>query len=71
MNPAGALVRVPNLSILALAPQADPAGIVDKLIIDATTPVAPDTRGNYGNQVHDLPEPGEWITRLQDLITAQ
>jgi UbiD family decarboxylase len=71
MNPAGDLIRVPNLSILELAPQADPPGVVDKLIIDATTPVAPDTRGNYGNQVHDLPETQEWISRLQDLITPQ
>lgn len=71
MNPAGDLIRVPNLSILELAPQADPPGVVDKLIIDATTPVAPDARGNYGNQVHDLPETSEWIARLQDLISTQ
>jgi hypothetical protein len=30
----------------------------DKLIIDATTPIEPDRRGNYGNQVRDLPEMG-------------
>jgi hypothetical protein len=41
------------------------------LIIDATTPVAPDVRGNYGNQVHDLPETDEWISRLQDLTNPQ
>ena len=67
MNPAGDLIQVPNMPILALAPQADTPGIVDKLIIDATTPVEPDHRGNYGNQVHDLPEMGQWLTKLQQL----
>jgi len=67
MNPAGDLIQVPNLPVLALAPQADTPGIVDKLIIDATTPVAPDNRGNYDNQVHDLPEMGQWLTKLQQL----
>jgi len=41
--------------------------MVDKLIIDATTPIAPDHRGNYDTQVRDLPEMGEWLTRLQQL----
>ena len=67
MNPSGDLVVVPNLPILELAPQANTPGIVDKLIIDATTPARPDMRGNYGNQVADLPEMGEWITKLQQL----
>jgi 3-polyprenyl-4-hydroxybenzoate decarboxylase len=66
MNPAGDLIQVPNMPVLALAPQADPPGI-DKLIIDATTPIEPDHRGNYDNQVRDLPEMGEWLTRLQQL----
>jgi len=67
MNPAGDLIQVPNMPVLALAPQADTPGIVDKLIIDATTPIAPDHRGNYDTQVRDLPEMGEWLTRLQQL----
>jgi vanillate/4-hydroxybenzoate decarboxylase subunit C len=67
MNPAGDLIVVPNLSVLELAPQANPPGVVDKLIIDATTPVDPDNRGNYSSQVHDLPEMGAWLTKLQAL----
>jgi 4-hydroxybenzoate decarboxylase len=70
MNPAGDLIRVPNLSILELAPQADTPGIVEKLIIDATTPVEPDRRGNYSNQVHDLPETREWLARLRRLTAT-
>ena len=67
MNPAHDLITIPNLSVMQLAPQADSPGIVDKLIIDATTPVSPDDRGHYGTQVHDLPEAAEWLTRLRRL----
>lgn len=67
VNPSGDLLVLPNMSILGLAPQAQTPGITDKLVIDATTPVDPDARGNYGNQVRDLPETGEWLARLQKL----
>jgi UbiD family decarboxylase len=71
MNPAGDLITIPNLPVVELAPQARTPGIVDKLVIDATTPVAPDRRGNYGNQVRDLPETAEWLTRLQALAARR
>jgi vanillate/4-hydroxybenzoate decarboxylase subunit C len=67
MNPEHDLVVVPNMPVMELAPQADTPGIVHKLIIDATTPARPDHRGNYGNQVRDLPETAEWLTRLREL----
>ncbi|MEU4489704.1 non-oxidative hydroxyarylic acid decarboxylases subunit C [Streptomyces purpurascens] len=71
MNPSGDLITIPNLSVLELAPQAQSPGIVDKLVIDATTPVEPDRRGNYSTQVHDLPETAEWLTRLQRLSAGR
>ncbi|NKZ03483.1 non-oxidative hydroxyarylic acid decarboxylases subunit C [Actinomadura latina] len=71
MNPAGDLIQVPNMSVLGLAPQATTPGITDKLVIDATTPTAPDPRGNYGNQVRDLPEAAEWLVRLRDLAARR
>jgi vanillate/4-hydroxybenzoate decarboxylase subunit C len=71
MNPSGDLTIVPNQPVLELAPQAQTPGIVDKLIIDATTPVSPDDRGNYGNQVRDLPEMNSWLTRLQALTGSR
>ncbi|MFF1743917.1 non-oxidative hydroxyarylic acid decarboxylases subunit C [Streptomyces mirabilis] len=67
MNPSDDLIVVPHLSLMELAPQSDNPGTGAKLIIDATTPARPDNRGNYGNQVHDLPEMGEWLTKLQQL----
>ncbi|NVI87163.1 non-oxidative hydroxyarylic acid decarboxylases subunit C [Actinomadura sp. BRA 177] len=67
MNPAGDLIQLPNMSVLGLAPQATTPGITDKLVMDATTPVPPDPRGNYGNQVRDLPETADWLARLRSL----
>lgn len=71
MNPAGDLIRIPNLSVVQLAPQAQSPGVVDKLVIDATTPVGADRRGDYGNQVRDLPETAEWLSRLQALANRR
>lgn len=71
MNPAVDVIRVPGLPVVSLVPQTDTPGIIEKLIIDATTPVPPDNRGNYGGQVHDLPEARAWLGRLQNLMTAQ
>ena len=69
VNPAGDLVQLPNMSVVALDPGSSPSGVTDKLVIDATTPVAPDIRGNYGLPVRDLPETSEWVDRLNKMIS--
>lgn len=71
VNPAGDLVQLPNMSVVALDPSSSPSGITDKLIIDATTPVAPDSRGHFSQPARDLPETADWITRLTSMIGAQ
>lgn len=71
VNPKDDVVVIPNLSVLELAPAAQPAGITSKMIIDATTPVAPDVRGNFSTPAKDLPETAEWAARLQRLIAAR
>ncbi|GAA3358954.1 non-oxidative hydroxyarylic acid decarboxylases subunit C [Saccharopolyspora gregorii] len=68
VNPAGDLVVLPNMSVVGLDPGSQPAGISDKLVIDATTPVAPDARGHYGQPVRDLPETGRWVEKLRALL---
>ncbi|QLJ00300.1 UbiD family decarboxylase [Streptomyces sp. NEAU-sy36] len=68
VNPSGDVVIVPNLSVLELAPAAQPAGITSKMIIDATTPVSPDNRGSFATPAKDLPETAEWAAKLQRLI---
>ncbi|QTF08617.1 UbiD family decarboxylase [Brenneria izadpanahii] len=70
VNVAGDLVQLPNMSVVPLDPGSMPAGITDKLVIDATTPVTPDTRGNYSMPVRDLPETSIWIQRLNQLIAG-
>ena len=71
VNPAGDLVQLPNMSVLELDPGSSPAGITDKLIIDATTPVAPDNRGHYSQPVVDLPETKAWAEKLTTMLAAR
>jgi UbiD family decarboxylase len=71
VNPAQDLMNLPNLSVVELDPGSEPAGITNKLVIDATTPVAPDVRGTYGTPVTDLPEAGAWLTRFQGMLAAR
>lgn len=68
VNPADDVVNIPNLSVVPLDPGSQPPGITNKMIIDATTPVAPDLRGHYGQPVRDLPETGAWLTRLRNML---
>jgi len=71
VNPAGDLLNLPNMSVLELDPGSQPPGISNKLIIDATTPVSPDSRGHYSQPVTDLPETPHWVSRLKDLLAAR
>jgi UbiD family decarboxylase len=71
VNPAGDLMQLPNLSVVALDPSSSPSGITDKLIIDATTPVAPDDRGHFSQPARDLPEAAAWVERLTGMIGSQ
>ncbi|MEU6106739.1 phenolic acid decarboxylase, partial [Streptomyces flaveolus] len=69
VNPAGDVMILPNLSVVELAPAAQPAGLTSKMIIDATTPVHPDTRGNFSTPAKDLPEAKDWAARLRLLLS--
>ncbi|MFF4752116.1 non-oxidative hydroxyarylic acid decarboxylases subunit C [Streptomyces sp. NPDC002514] len=67
VNPAGDLVVLPNFPIMGLDPGAQPPGITHRVLIDATTPVAPDLRGHYSQPVSDLPETPHWAAKLHAL----
>jgi 3-polyprenyl-4-hydroxybenzoate decarboxylase len=58
------------MSVVGLDPSSSPAGITDKLVIDATTPVPPDARGGFEAAVSDPPETAEWGRRLAGLMRA-
>jgi 3-polyprenyl-4-hydroxybenzoate decarboxylase len=68
VNPAGDIVILPNLSVLLLDPAGEPGGMVHKMIIDATTPIAPDIRGNYGHEVDTPQRTDAWREKLAALM---
>jgi 4-hydroxybenzoate decarboxylase len=71
VNPAGDLVILPNLSILPLDPGSMPEGMTHKLIVDATTPVPPDARGNYGQQLDSPVGTDKWRETLSKMLSEK
>jgi vanillate/4-hydroxybenzoate decarboxylase subunit C len=68
VNPAGDVIILPNLPENLLDPAGQPGGMSHKMIIDATTPVAPDIRGHYGEEL-DIPQGMDaWRLKLGALI---
>ncbi len=68
VNPSGDIVTIPNLPENLLDPAGVPNGISSKMIIDATTPLPPDRRGDYGEEL-DTPEGTDgWRQKLAGLI---
>ncbi|MDT0470125.1 non-oxidative hydroxyarylic acid decarboxylases subunit C [Streptomyces gibsoniae] len=70
VDPREDVVIIPHLSVVPLAPAGE-SGMISKMIIDATTPVAPDVRGNFETPVKDLPEAKEWAARLRTLLDTR
>jgi vanillate/4-hydroxybenzoate decarboxylase subunit C len=68
VNPAGDILVLPNMSVNLLDPAGQPGGIVHKMIIDATTPIAPDIRGDYG-ELLDAPDGVDvWREKIATLV---
>jgi vanillate/4-hydroxybenzoate decarboxylase subunit C len=68
VNPGGDVIMLPNLSIDVLDPAAEPEGISHKMIIDATTPILPDTRGSFGQQLDDPAQTDAWRKKLVGML---
>jgi len=68
VNPGGDVMILPNLSVNLLDPAGDPTGVVHKMIIDATTPIAPDRRGDYGEELDQPLTTEVWGQKLDALI---
>jgi 3-polyprenyl-4-hydroxybenzoate decarboxylase len=58
---------LPNLAENLLDPACQPSGIVTKMIIDATTPVPPDKRGDYGEILGTPMGMDTWLQKLEAL----
>lgn len=68
MHPKHDAVIIPDLSVLPLDPGSNPSGITHKMILDATTPVAPETRGHYSQPLDSPLTTKEWEQKLMDLM---
>ena len=68
VNPAGDVMILPNLAENLLDPAGEPAGMAHKMILDATTPIAPDRRGNYGEPLGIPTHTDQWRAKLGALI---
>ena len=68
VNPAGDIVMLPNMSVNLLDPAGSPPGVVHKMIVDATTPIAPDIRGDYGQELDNPQDTEVWHDKLVTLI---
>ncbi|MDN5858484.1 MAG: UbiD family decarboxylase [Pseudonocardia sp.] len=68
VNPAGDVLILPNLSVNLLDPAGQPTGMIHKMIIDATTPVAPDVRGDYGEELDRPQGTDAWHAKLTEMI---
>ncbi|GII22795.1 non-oxidative hydroxyarylic acid decarboxylases subunit C [Planosporangium mesophilum] len=67
-HPAHDLVVLPDLSILPLDPSSEPAGITHKVVLDATTPIAPEQRGHFSQEVDAPAETEAWENRIKQLL---
>lgn len=68
VNPAGDVIMLPNMTENLLDPACQPSGMVTKMVIDATTPIAPDTRGDYGELLRSPQGTDAWQTKLRLLL---
>jgi 4-hydroxybenzoate decarboxylase len=67
VRPSKDVILIPNAPGMPLDPSSEPAGIHTKLIIDATTPVAPDMARE--TELLEVPEKTEfWINHLKKMI---
>ncbi|MGN9863652.1 non-oxidative hydroxyarylic acid decarboxylases subunit C [Bacillus swezeyi] len=68
MHPKHDAMTIPDLSVLPLDPGSNPAGITHKMILDATTPAAPETRGHYSQPLDSPLTTKEWEQKLMNLL---
>ncbi len=70
-HPALDLIVVPDASVAPLDPGSSPPGIPHQMIIDATTPMAPDVRGHYSQPLDQPVDTDVWRQKLEEMIHGQ
>ncbi len=67
-HPAHDLIVIPDVSVVPLDPGASPPGMTHKMIMDATTPVPPDVRGNYDTPLDRPAGTDRWRAKLMAML---
>jgi UbiD family decarboxylase len=67
-HPRHDIATVPNASVLPLDPSSEPAGITDKVVLDATTPIAPEDRGHYSQTVDEPEGTRKWEEIIKEML---
>jgi 3-polyprenyl-4-hydroxybenzoate decarboxylase len=70
VKPSKDVIVIPNCSGMVLDPSSNPAGMHDKLIIDATTPVAPEPNPRSCEMLVPSPATPKWEEILRQLQLA-
>jgi UbiD family decarboxylase len=65
-HPKEDLLTVPNASVVPLDPSSEPPGITHKLVLDATTPTAPEDRGHFSQPLEPPVDTGKWERLLRE-----
>ena len=70
-KPSKDVAIIPNCAGMPLDPSSVPAGMHDKLIIDATTPVAPEPNPRSVELLKPSPATPKWEAIFRDFMAAQ
>lgn len=70
VKPSKDVVVIPNCPGMPLDPSSNPAGMHDKLIIDATTPVAPEPNPRAVELLEPSPATGKWEEIIRTMQSA-
>jgi vanillate/4-hydroxybenzoate decarboxylase subunit C len=68
VHPKEDVMILPNLSVNLIDPAGEPTGMIHKMVIDATTPIAPDRRGHYGEELDAPQQTDAWRKKLAALL---
>jgi vanillate/4-hydroxybenzoate decarboxylase subunit C len=70
VRPSKDVILIPNAPGMPLDPSSEPAGLTTKVIIDATTPVAPDV--GRETELLEMPEQTEfWLDYLKKAMRKE
>ena len=61
---------IPTLAWSARPDGSDPEGMTYKMVIDATTPKAPETHGHYSQELRDPAGTQQWMKQIGEMMAS-